>query len=41
MKKDYQVPEVTINVVVLEQNFLASGENLKTKDVGDSSCFWE
>ena len=45
MKKTYLSPEVEITRVSLEQQFLASGENLTSRnyidpDDGDD-CFWE
>ena len=46
MKKTYLEPEVQVNLVVIENNFLASGENLAGRNYGsdpgeDTDGFWE
>lgn len=46
MKKKYLTPEVEMDLVALEANFLASGENLTSRSYGsevgeDEDCFWE
>lgn len=46
MKKKYLEPEVQVNLVVIENNFLASGENLAGRNYGsdpgeDTDGFWE
>lgn len=41
MKKEYMTPDVTINRILLEMNFLASGENLTELDFGPDDSFWD
>ena len=46
MKRTYQTPETQSTLLTLENNFLATGENLSSRNYGDGSgedksCFWE
>lgn len=46
MKKNYLTPEAQVNLVLIENNFLASGENVASRNYGsevgeDTDCFWE
>ena len=46
MKKNYLAPEVQVNLLVIENNFLASGESFTGRNYGsgigeDEDCFWE
>ena len=46
MKKNYLTPKVQVSLMVIENNFLASGENVACRDYGsevgeDTDCFWE
>ena len=41
MKTQYEQPDAEMVIMVHEQNFLASGEDLETKSQGGGNTFWE
>lgn len=42
MKKEYLTPDVAINRILLEENFVATGENLSESSYGGAeNTFWE
>lgn len=46
MKKNYLEPEARVDLMAVEKSFLASGENLTSRNYGievgeDEDCFWE
>ncbi len=41
MKKQYLEPESEMVIMAIENNFLASGEDLDTKNQGGGNLFWE